>query len=280
MEPLHSPSSMPAHLTFKPTRFFQQAFSLVELSIVLVILGLLVGSILAGQSIIRAAELRKITTSLDNIRTAYGIFRDKYFYLPGDMPNATSFWGALASCPSDASTSGSTATCDGNGDGALGSDGTTNEATRAWQHLAVAGFINGNYSGRYFGGNNLQGLPNPNFYIVRGQESGFHIYTSVGSSNANNFDYPTGLYLFAGSKNSSGNNDGNPITSVNDTWNIDTKIDDGKAKTGAIFTHRKYAWFPSGSCIDSSNNDYNFELGDALTTTNNGPGCAFLVKWH
>lgn len=67
----------------------RNAFSLVELSIVLVILGLLVGGILAGQSLIRASELRAVTSEQARIVTAIQAFRDKYFALPGDMRNAS-----------------------------------------------------------------------------------------------------------------------------------------------------------------------------------------------
>ena len=72
----------------------KKAFSLVELSIVLVILGLLVGGILTGQSLIRAAELRSVTTEFSQYQTAVMTFRDKYFAIPGDMKNARDFWGA------------------------------------------------------------------------------------------------------------------------------------------------------------------------------------------
>lgn len=60
-----------------------KAFSLVELSIVLVILGLLTGGILAGQSLIRAAELRAVSTEYSRYITATQSFRDKYFAVPG-----------------------------------------------------------------------------------------------------------------------------------------------------------------------------------------------------
>lgn len=70
----------------------KNAFSLVELSIVLVILGLLTGGILAGQNLIRAAELRSVTTQLQQYQTALQTFRNKYFALPGDMTKATDFW--------------------------------------------------------------------------------------------------------------------------------------------------------------------------------------------
>jgi len=79
------------HMAARPT---SSGFSLVELSIVLVILGLLTGGILGGQALIRAAELRAVTTEYDRWVTATRTFQDKYFALPGDMTNATAFWGS------------------------------------------------------------------------------------------------------------------------------------------------------------------------------------------
>ena len=70
-------------------------FTLVELSIVLVILGLLVGGVLTGQSLIHAAELRAVTTEHDKFVTAINTFRDKYMALPRRMSNAVRYWGAM-----------------------------------------------------------------------------------------------------------------------------------------------------------------------------------------
>ena len=71
----------------------QKAFSLVELSIALVILDLLVGRVLSGQSPIHAAELRAVTQEEQKFLAATHTFRDQYLSLPGDMTNATAFWG-------------------------------------------------------------------------------------------------------------------------------------------------------------------------------------------
>lgn len=137
------------------------AFSLVELSIVLVILGLLVGGVLSGQSLIRAAELRSVTSEYSKWHSAAHAFRDKYFALPGDMPNATAFWGALdidgnglgSNCRGESS---GLATCNGDGDGAICQSGTctsqTYEAMLFWKHLANAGLIEGTYSGSFASG--------------------------------------------------------------------------------------------------------------------------------
>ena len=127
-----------------------RGFSLIELAIVLVILGLLAGGILAGQSLIRSAEVRSVLTDFDRYRLALIIFQERYTYLPGDMPNATIFWGAMTvgTCPNATGGTG-TQTCNGNGDGIItdGSAGVTEERFTFWQHLANAGMIEGNYTG-------------------------------------------------------------------------------------------------------------------------------------
>jgi len=128
-----------------------QAFTLVELSIVLVILGLLTGGILTGQSLIRAAELRSVVTEYQRYQTAIQTFRDRYQAIPGDMKTATKFWGDdAAACADAAVTDGTPGTCNGNGDGNMnGSSGAnaTGEDYQLWKQLALAGLIEGSYTG-------------------------------------------------------------------------------------------------------------------------------------
>ena len=135
----------------------RSAFSLVELSIVLVILGLLAGGVLSGQSLIRAAEMRGVATDAQRYATALNSFRDKYFSLPGDMSNATQFWhfAGTTSTPGCITNWGAAeaapGACDGNGDGvisAASAGNTTGESFQAWKHLALAGLIEGMYSGK------------------------------------------------------------------------------------------------------------------------------------
>lgn len=130
------------------------AFTLIELSIVLVILGLLVGGILAGRELIRAAELRSIPTQFQQFMTAHHAFREKYFAVAGDMVNATRFWGAAsavnATACADALEAGvtGTQTCNGLGDGFVQNGGKPNaEIVLYWQHLSNAGLIEGRYTG-------------------------------------------------------------------------------------------------------------------------------------
>jgi prepilin-type N-terminal cleavage/methylation domain-containing protein len=65
---------------------FEEGFTLVELSIVLVIIGLIIGGVLAGQDMIRAAEIRAQVAQIQGLDTSANVFRDKYGYAPGDLP--------------------------------------------------------------------------------------------------------------------------------------------------------------------------------------------------
>src|SRR6201999_103149 len=68
-------------------RTSEQGFTLIELSIVLVIIGLIVGGVLVGQDLIRAAEIRATLTQVEKFNTAVNTFYGKYGALPGDMNN-------------------------------------------------------------------------------------------------------------------------------------------------------------------------------------------------
>ncbi|MFM9889335.1 MAG: type II secretion system protein [Rickettsiales bacterium] len=224
-----------------PPHNLNRGFSLVELSIVLVILGLLTGGILAGQSLIRAAELRAVSTEYSKYVTALGTFRDKYFAMPGDMSNATKFWLTATTCPgTSASPSTGTATCDGDGDGALAPNtANSNELFRAWQHLANAGLIEGNYTGvaNSTTASNSDILFGTNIPKSKMSNSGWMLYTfgDVPASSTIYFEGSYGSILFFGASN--------PTccpTSANlkpeEMWNVDTKLDDGKPGTGKVVT--------------------------------------------
>src|SRR5947208_13835939 len=64
----------------------QQGFTLIEIAIVLVIIGLLLGGVLKGQELITAARVRNLAAQLDGVKIAYLGFQDRYRALPGDYP--------------------------------------------------------------------------------------------------------------------------------------------------------------------------------------------------
>jgi prepilin-type N-terminal cleavage/methylation domain-containing protein len=109
-----------------------EGFTLVELSIVIVIIGLIVAGVTAGQSLVRQAKLKTISTNKDNYFTAIRSFELAYAGLPGDITNARAWWPSL-------SYSG--------GDGDRKIIGQS-EGVQAWQQLQLAKLIsNGNYDG-------------------------------------------------------------------------------------------------------------------------------------
>src|ERR1700751_5263987 len=69
--------------------FSSRGFTLIELSIVLVIIGLIVGGVLVGQDLIRAAEVRATISQIEKYKTAVNTFPGKYNATPGDMNAST-----------------------------------------------------------------------------------------------------------------------------------------------------------------------------------------------
>jgi len=109
----------------------QKGFTLVEIAIVLVIIGLLLGGILKGQEMITQAKIKNVIADFSGISAAYHGYQDRYRAIPGDDPGATR-WGATA----------------GNGNGivagAYNSGTATDESRLWWDHLRRSGFVAGN----------------------------------------------------------------------------------------------------------------------------------------
>src|SRR5437879_2182828 len=126
----------------RPMTKRQQGFTLVEIAIVLVIIGLLLGGILKGQEMITQAKIKNVIADFSGVSAAYHGYQDRYRAIPGDDPNADTRWTTAP------------AAIKGSGNGVV--DGTYNNACPAvcvvgtpescmwWDHLRRAGFVSGN----------------------------------------------------------------------------------------------------------------------------------------
>tara|TARA_B100001123_G_scaffold351653_1_gene402743 strand:- start:431 stop:1207 length:777 start_codon:yes stop_codon:yes gene_type:complete len=254
----------------------KHGFSLVELSIVLVILGLLTGGILTGQSLIRAAEMRSVATEVQRYQTAVRSFQDKYFAIPGDMANATSFWGTMSNCGVASPSGSGTQTCNGNGDGQIteaSASARTGENFGMWQQMANAGLIEGSYTGISGTGGTNDAEINENVPASKLSNSGWymHYYSTVG--NAYDYAFNYGNHFVFGVDEANSATSAAAMT-TEEAWNIDTKLDDGLPASGKIiarFWNNACATPVSGA---ASNSNYNAKYH----LTNTGAQCSFRIR--
>jgi hypothetical protein len=244
----------------------------VELSIVLVILGLLTGGILTGQNLIRAAELRSVATQFSSYQTAVFTFRDKYMGLPGDMTNATGFWGNAdtggtgGECAApDTDTGTGTQTCNGNGDGRLSTSIYQNwEMFRAWQHLANAGMIEGSYTGISGSGGTRDAIIGVNVPAGKVPSSGFSFrHHSETGSHASFWPYQ-GNALYFGAKEGS-NETLSPVIKPEEAWGIDKKLDDGRPAYGKIRSYKTGGTIAPGCTTSDLADVAEYSLDDSGT---------------
>ncbi len=122
----------------------KSGFTLLELSIVIVIIGLIVAGVSAGQSLVKQSQLRAVYSDFSKYRVAFTAFRLQYDALPGDMEKAYDYFGSALGC-TDANVNTTIAGCNGDGNQKIGNITTAGEGLRAWQHLQQANLIEGNF---------------------------------------------------------------------------------------------------------------------------------------
>jgi len=113
---------------------YKKGFTLIELSIVIVIIGLIVAGVVGGQALVRQANLRSIVTDFNKYETAINTFLLSFDQLPGDMNNARDYWGNTVN--------------NGNGDKFIMVEGPPyREGLDAWEHMSRADILNNGYVG-------------------------------------------------------------------------------------------------------------------------------------
>ncbi len=193
----------------------QKGFTLIEIAIVLVIIGLLLGGVLKGQELINTARVRALNNTVDGITAAWFSFQDRYRSFPGDYSQASV---NLPGAPAD-----------GSGNGLVGLDnaGADLAAERAlvWVHLQSAGYITGNFDAGAAGAVALNAY---NCLLVTCPDNGFGSGMNLNYGNLNQTQAaatPPVLAheLITGS--------GIPVEVLAE---LDRKVDDGLAGSGAM----------------------------------------------
>lgn len=207
----------------RPELASQKGFTLVELSIVLVIIGLIIGGILKGQELIGNAEIKNVIAQSQGYQSSVVAFRDKYGTLPGDLVDPQNF---IPNCTAAPCKPGSGTQGDGLVGETVAATYNTNVSADAenvafWQQLAAARFIGDidtdGTSAAIFGSQFPSATTGGGFHVLYQAATGRH---SLRLSAL-----PTTVAGTAGALR------------PDQALQVDRVIDDGRPGTGSVFTN-------------------------------------------
>ncbi|MDA0781958.1 MAG: prepilin-type N-terminal cleavage/methylation domain-containing protein [Rickettsiales bacterium] len=237
----------------------EKGFTLIELSIVIVIIGLIVAGVVGGQALVEQAKLRQQIADLKKYEIAVNTFKLEYNSIPGDFINANSYWGVAG----------------GDGNGRMSNyvadmSDPNLEGIKFFYHLSLAGLLTESYNGTWELG---VGYPSLKIAPSKGLLAGGGIEGCCASAHQLSVASATklrklGLYMEVSNPDlvGGGFNDQVGVLTPRVASNIDTKIDDGVARTGKFESYRV---LPNGAplldCLTGDEGDYDL--------TGNTAGC-------
>ncbi len=258
----------------------QRGFTLVELAIVLVIIGLIIGGVLVGQDMIKAAEIRSTISQWESFNAAVNTFRDKYGYIPGDInQNRALEYGFY-------DRTGAAASGNGDGNGLLQACAQTTaagllhgcETAIFWRDLNDANMVEGYFQQDSTSTTTVSNedlilwfpeaaLGRGNFWTVFSAE-GKNWYQLTGITSTASGAYTLTLAL-------------TPV----EAFNIDRKTDDNRPLTGgtralddtaALNVASTPAAPAAGICVSNADNSYN-QTTEAYANT---PACQLRMRFN
>lgn len=225
-----------------------QGFTLIEMSIVLIIIGLIIGGILKGQEVIEQSRQKAIITQIDEMRASINTFADKYNSLPGDYKRASE---RLRPDMIDGSGDGFIGVSDNNDVREMASEpANTEEHVEFWNQLAAARLISGtriltNSTPDFFG----EGSPFPQSDIPG---SGLTVLYG-------NYDVDTNIerraHWLRVQKALGDVGRANEALSPKMMFEIDIKIDDGIGTDGTVRVATGNGT-PIGACVEDITGEY------------------------
>jgi prepilin-type N-terminal cleavage/methylation domain-containing protein len=189
-----------------------KGFTLIELSIVIIIIGLLIAGIAGGISLSTQVKLQTISSDFTNYRVVFESFLRTYNAYPGDFSNATVFFGSSA--------------INGNGNGSIQYGTVPQESFIVWQHLNLAGLIEASFKPAATTVPTI-GINLPTTAINNGT-----FYPQIFSGPDWLYSVTTQNILNFGQTSSLGQSS---ILTPAEAYNIDSKIDDGRPSSGSIY---------------------------------------------
>ena len=252
----------------------QAGFTLVELSVVLAIIGLLVGGVMGGQYLVRQSALQSVATDLTRYRSAWHSFKSQYDGMAGDITDATSYWGIDTTsglCPGG-STAPHKETCDGDGNNNV----SVAEGFRAWQQLSNAGLVEGTFSGVRGTSSANQAVPGQNVPPGDISNTGYTIFSGGAFSvDANYYNSASPAVLLIYGLRHATAATYNAVLTSREQYGLDLKIDDGLPARGDLRAYKASGTYTPG-CTSGDTSAATYSL------TTGGVRCSivYMLEWN